>query len=265
MACASDAELTGTLAAQRDRWEAAGIDDYEFTLHWEEFSYLGGGYRVSVIDGQPGSVVRFTEPIAGPDAATIDLSPLPATIDEVFEVIEADLDADRVVACYDAELGYSVDVLIDRILNNEDDETTIAITELTAAGSPLPSTGCPSSAAVTTISTTSVSQTPAEHAPASSAGSTVSLGFDDSVPGGRAVAFPAAQFVVVPDDPGTTVEVSLLEYESTLTLQDSDGSTLRVRAVRGRPELARDRSPGIENVEPFEHGGRGYSPASAAR
>ena len=39
MACASDAELTGTLAAQRDRWEAAGIDDYEFTLHWEEFSY----------------------------------------------------------------------------------------------------------------------------------------------------------------------------------------------------------------------------------
>jgi hypothetical protein len=313
MTCVSDAELTATIAAQRDRWEAAGIDDYEYTLHWEEFSYLGGGYRVSVIDGQPRSVVRVTEPIAGPDAATIDLSLLPATIDEVFDVIEGELDADRVVACYDAELGYPVDVLIDRILNNEDDETTIAITELTAAGSPLPSTGCPSSAAAGTISMTcdvyrigpdgtieatpvrtgvrgfstvasaeiidetaesgllrvripshtlqltpiveqfsvrahadfvrvfgvtggdvlpeSVIQTPAEHAPATSAGSTVSLGFDASVPGGRAVALPAAQFVVVPDDPSTTVEVSLLEYESTLTLEDSDGSTLRVHAV----------------------------------
>jgi hypothetical protein len=134
MSCASSAELAATLDAQRDRWEAAGMADYEFTLRWVEFSDLGGDYRVTVIDGRPGSIVRLTEPLAGPDAATIDLTRLPATIDEVFDFVEADLDAERVVACYDAELGYPVDVLIDRILNAIDDETAIAITELTVAG-----------------------------------------------------------------------------------------------------------------------------------
>jgi hypothetical protein len=42
---------------------------------------------------------------------------------------------------------------------------------------------------------------------------------------------PAARFEVVAADTATTVEVSLLRYESTLDLQNTDGTIITIRAI----------------------------------
>jgi hypothetical protein len=136
MMCPTRADLATVLDAARARWEAAGLDDYQFTLHWMQFSPLFGDFRVSVVGGQPGTINRITE--LDPESRSLDLSPLPATIDDVFDVIEDELDADRIIACYDTQLGYPIDVQVDRILRFDDDELMIAISELTVAGSTIP-------------------------------------------------------------------------------------------------------------------------------
>jgi hypothetical protein len=75
----------------------------------------------------------------------------------------------------------------------------------------------------------SVSQTPADNAPATTDETTVSLGLTTVVAGGEEVTFPAARFEVVAADAGTPVQVSLLRYESTLDLRNTDGSILTIR------------------------------------
>jgi hypothetical protein len=289
------------------------VPDYEFTLHWEVFNLTAGDYRLSVVNGQPGTLTRLDEPVAEPGAAPLDLSEIPTTIDEIFDRLEADLDADRVVACYDSQLGYPVDVLIDDILNGVDDELSMTVSDLTIAGAAVPSAGCGEPTEPTTgsmacdvyvigadgtigttpvrsgvrgfttvahaelpdkvtagdafavsipsdsqflISTTeqftvvaqrdfvrvfgvtggtvlagSVSQVPAEDAPASADETTVSLGLTTSVAGGAEVTFPAARFEVVAGEAGTSIEVSLQSYESTLDLQNTDGSMIPIRAT----------------------------------
>jgi hypothetical protein len=311
--CPSRAELTATIAAQRAKWAAAGARDYEFTLHWGIFNLTAGDYRVAVTDGQPGVLTRLGEPVVEPDAPPVDLSEVPASIEDVFERLEAALGADRVVACYDAELGYPVDVRVDDDLNGVDDELTMAVSEMAINGSPTRSSTCgeraepmtgsmacdvyvvgPDGSVGTTAVRTgvrgfstvaeaelpdqvaegerfvvtvpgdsqvltstaeqysvvtqrdfvrvfgvtggsivagSVAQTPAENAPANSDEATVSLGFTATVAGGDEVAFPAARFEVVPADAATSVEVSLLRYESTLDLRDINGAMLTIRAV----------------------------------
>jgi hypothetical protein len=311
--CPSPDELTATIAAQRAKWSAAGVSDYEFTLRWGVFNATAGDYRVTVVDGRPAGVTRLNEPMVSPDGSPLDVSDVPATIEEVFDRVDAEVGADRIVVCYDSQLGYPVDVLVDQILNGIDDELTMAISELTIAGAATPSVGCtdrtkpslgsmscdvylvgPDGAIGTTpvrsgvrgfstvaraelpaaasagqtlvvtvpsdsqllISTTeqfnvvaqrdflrvfaisggsvvdgSVSQTPADNAPATADGSTVGLGLSTSVPGGQEVTFPAARFEVVAADTATTVEVSLLRYESTLDLQDTNGSIITIRAT----------------------------------
>lgn len=97
---------------------------------------------MSVVNGQPGTLTRLDEPVVEPGAPPLDLSELPTTIDQIFDHLEAGLDADRIVACYDAHLGYPVDVLIDDILNGVDDELSMTVSELTVAGAPVPSVGC---------------------------------------------------------------------------------------------------------------------------
>ncbi len=140
--CPTRDELVSTIAAQRAKWDAAGVRTYEFTLHWEVFNLSAGDYRVTLVDGQPGVLTRLDQPVAAPDAGPIDLSEIPTTMEEVFDRLESELSADRIVACYDASLGYPVDVRVDRILNAVDDELTMRISDLTIAGAPAPSAGC---------------------------------------------------------------------------------------------------------------------------
>ena len=82
-----------------------------------------------------------------------------------------------------------------------------------------------------TVVAASVSHTPAENAPATADETKVSLGLTTAVAGGAEVVFPAARFHVVAGDAGTSVEVSLLRYESTLDLQNTDGSIITIRAT----------------------------------
>ena len=82
-----------------------------------------------------------------------------------------------------------------------------------------------------TIVAGSVTHTPAENAPATADETTVSLGLTTAVAGGAEVTFPAARFEVVAGDAGTSVEVSLQRYESTLDLQNTDGSIIPIRAT----------------------------------
>jgi Family of unknown function (DUF6174) len=309
--CPSRDQHAATIQAQRAKWTAAEVHDYEFTLHWGVFNLTAGDYRVSVLDGQPGALTRLDEPVVEPDAPPLDLSDIPTTIEEIFDRLESQLNADRIVACYDSQLGYPVDLLVDQDLNGADDELTMTVSELTIAGSPTPSVGCPDRTQPAmgamacdvyvigpdgTIGTTpvrtgvrgfstfaraelsdevtageafvvtvpsdshgltstaeqfsvvahrdflrvfgisggtiiagSVSQTPAENAPATADETTVSLGLTTAVAGGEEVTFPAARFDVVAADAGRSVQVSLLRYESTLDLQNTDGSTLTIR------------------------------------
>ena len=77
----------------------------------------------------------------------------------------------------------------------------------------------------------SVTQTPAENAPTTADQTTVSLGLTTTVAGGAEVTFLAARFEVVAADAATSVEVSLHRYESTLDLQNTDGSIITIRAL----------------------------------
>ncbi len=123
-------EAADTVADQRAMWEAADIDSYEYTMHWGVFSLLGGEYRVRVVDGQPAELRRIdgAEDVQGRGDA------LPRSIDEVFDVLERELAADRIDAHYDEALGYPVDVLIDRVANGIDDELQIRISDFTVTG-----------------------------------------------------------------------------------------------------------------------------------
>jgi Family of unknown function (DUF6174) len=151
MVCPSRGELAATIETQRARWTAAGVDSYEFTLHWGVSALSAGDYRVTVVDGQPspGLPRRLDEPVVVPDAPPPDLSEIPQTIEQVFDRLTSALNADRVVACYDQQLGYPLDVLIDPFLSGIDDELTMRISDLTVAGSPIPSVGCETRTPVT--------------------------------------------------------------------------------------------------------------------
>ena len=120
-------ELTATLAEQRAKWAAAGIDTYEFTLSWRVFNLLSGDYRVTVVDGRPAGVLRM-------DPAELDPgweAEVPGSIDEVFDRLESAVGADSVEARYDPDMGYPVAVRVDQVINGVDDELEIRISDLT--------------------------------------------------------------------------------------------------------------------------------------
>jgi hypothetical protein len=118
-------EVASELAAQRARWEQASVDSYEFTMRIEVFGPLYGDYRIVVVDDAPVSIVRDDESQAPLPAE------LPGTIDEVFDLLERSVSADRYEATYDPELGYPMSVMIDHILNAIDDELAVHVTSLT--------------------------------------------------------------------------------------------------------------------------------------
>jgi hypothetical protein len=123
-------EAAATLATQRATWEAANIDSYEYTMHWGVSSLLGGDFEVRVLDGEPAELRR----IDGADVVEGEGATIPRSIDEVFDVLEEELAADRIDAEYHDQLGYPVDVLIDRIEHADDDELVIRISSFTATG-----------------------------------------------------------------------------------------------------------------------------------
>jgi hypothetical protein len=81
-----------------------------------------------------------------------------------------------------------------------------------------------------TVVDRSVVQSPPSGATATTA-SGVALGLATTVNGGGEITFPLARFDVVADYSATAVTASLVRYESTLRLQQPDGSTFLVRVI----------------------------------
>jgi hypothetical protein len=120
-------DVAAELAAQRARWEQAGIGSYEFIMRIEVFGPLHGDYRIVVVDDEPVSMAREDE-----SRAPLPTE-LPGTIDAVFDMLERSVSADSFQATYDPDLGYPMSVTIDHIRNAIDDEFAVHVTFLTPA------------------------------------------------------------------------------------------------------------------------------------
>jgi hypothetical protein len=125
-------EALAEAAAARARWEEAGITDYEFDLDVTCFCTIAGRVHVVVEDGVPVEATSESGPV---DTTGFDF--LEFTIDGVFDLFTewgGDTSPDQVVAAFDPELGYPLDVRIDHILEAIDDELSVAVTGLTPTG-----------------------------------------------------------------------------------------------------------------------------------
>ena len=111
------------LGEARARWEAAGVDSYDFTIRYTT-EFLHGTYRISVRDGVAVSAERVP-PRAGVDYLTE--SELPRTIDEVFDRVEREAAAPVFDVEFDDELGYPAHVFADPIEGVVDDEVEFFI------------------------------------------------------------------------------------------------------------------------------------------
>ncbi len=125
-------EALAEAAEARARWDEAGITDYEFDLDVSCFCTIAGRFHVVVEDGEPVEVTSESGPV---DITGFDF--LEFTIDGVFDLFTewgGDSSPDQVVAAFDPELGYPLDVRIDHILEAIDDELSVAVTGLIPAG-----------------------------------------------------------------------------------------------------------------------------------
>jgi hypothetical protein len=118
------ASMTAVDAA-RDRWNQAGIDDYSFDLDVVCFCTIGGRFHVVVEDGVPASVTQQGDAIDPGQHDFIDF-----TVEGLFELAATwggGLEPDRIVAAFDRELGYPIDLRIDSISEAVDDEVTVVV------------------------------------------------------------------------------------------------------------------------------------------
>ena len=108
------------------RWDAAGIRDYSFDVDVICFCTISGRFHVVVKDGTPAEVTME-------DGNAVDIEHFDFfefTIPGVFALIEewnGGASPDDVVAAFDPELGYPVDIRIDAISEAVDDEVTVVI------------------------------------------------------------------------------------------------------------------------------------------
>lgn len=80
---------------------------------------------MTVVDGAGSAVDPAGSPISSEDARFI-----PQSIEELFDLIATSADGDLVVATFDQDRGYPVNVYIDQIANAVDDELTYWVQDL---------------------------------------------------------------------------------------------------------------------------------------
>ncbi len=100
------------LDAARSLWEAANIGDYTWTVETVCFCDVPGPIEISV---EGGSIV---------DTSIQAESFYLVTVDELFDVIEANIDGDHIEVAYHPELGFPVEVHLDPDVDTSDDETS---------------------------------------------------------------------------------------------------------------------------------------------
>jgi hypothetical protein len=132
-------DLLATLAEQRAVWEAARIEDYEFTVGFEVFGPAAGIYRVRVVDGQPAGITPIKTymdiELIGLTIEEI-LQEIPGSIDAVFDKIEDSLDADEIDVTYDPTYGFPVSIDFDMMREAVDDEIGLRLSDFTPAAPP---------------------------------------------------------------------------------------------------------------------------------
>ena len=113
-------------------WNAGGIDDYTYTLDVICFCTISGRFQVTVADGE---VVEVTSA----DTGAVDLeSPdnfMTYDVEGLFALVDdwGGQTADNMLAAFDPELGYPVEIRIDSITNAIDDELTFFVSDFEAA------------------------------------------------------------------------------------------------------------------------------------
>jgi hypothetical protein len=111
----------------RDRWEAAGVDDYTMSQTRPCFcpQEFTGPFEVRVSNGAITSV-RFEGAAVPADRAL--------TVEQVFDVIEEAYRerAEEVQVTYHPTLGYPTDLFIDYVEEVADDERGVQITDFEA-------------------------------------------------------------------------------------------------------------------------------------
>jgi hypothetical protein len=120
-------EVTEGLTAAKAKWDESAPHSYTFVLDRLCFCGEVGPYTITVVDDAPASITRANgRPVRGETRQY-----LPGTIDELFEMIEADAaSAHVVVATFDDRSGHPVNVYVDSIANAVDDEVTYVVRDL---------------------------------------------------------------------------------------------------------------------------------------
>jgi hypothetical protein len=118
-------------AAAEDTWEASGVDDYTFQLDVICFCTISGRFQVTVANGVATEVSSDSGPVdlAAPDRF------MEYNVEGLFALVTdwgGGQSTDSMLASFDPELGYPVEVRIDSIHNAVDDELTFFVSEFTA-------------------------------------------------------------------------------------------------------------------------------------
>jgi hypothetical protein len=107
----SSCQWADDLGDARQRWESADVDSYRWTVELSCFCVeLPGAVRITVVDG-----------VAVATSVPVD-DGYPKTVEDLFDLIEANLKADDLQVTYHPDDGYPVSVTIDRFADAVDDE-----------------------------------------------------------------------------------------------------------------------------------------------
>jgi hypothetical protein len=121
-------EAMEAVAAAEATWEAAGIDDYTFELDVICFCTISGRFQVAVAN----SVATTVESDSGPiDLAAPDRF-MDYNVEGLFALVTdwgGGQSPDSMLASFDPELGYPVEIRIDSIHNAVDDELTFFVSD----------------------------------------------------------------------------------------------------------------------------------------
>jgi hypothetical protein len=129
-----DPVLLAELDENRQKWQAAGITDYQFTIALMCFCAFGGPVNMEV----HGDAVSMTYEDGTPlDRSSAGYGPYSgySTIDLTFGELVRELNkADDMEVAYDPTFGYPTTIRIDRIKTAADDELSVEISAFVQLG-----------------------------------------------------------------------------------------------------------------------------------
>lgn len=112
---ADDESISERLAAARESWAEAAISTYSVVLSpgpmdsFEDGCGTGGSLLVQVVEGR---VEKAVDRLAGCQISLDDTDRVPLTVEDLFALVESNLDADVLEVDFEPELGYPRSVFI---------------------------------------------------------------------------------------------------------------------------------------------------------